>query len=322
MEVTAYAATDLTNPLAPTLGTPNFPANAGRDLTVTYSNPGVRSAIYLRVRAFDEAWTGGYLLHVHRARGTSMADAMDLPNDKTDASALATFEQGLQPGSEQFKLWFHFKTEELWSGKPQWMTFHISQLKSADLANPAQAPDTPDGYFMQIVDSKSNIVSATANWLDQYKVIWDGTNIVPAAAGDYYLVVYRRYSPVKRPTAHIKASWATNLRTIDLQSLWNANQTGLGGEGHVWIDLVPNPYHFPVGYIAPHQTKGFPPPDALGNQAPLDIHHVNIADRIELEFKDPWDNLTPLSTIWAQGLPGKRQLDLFKGIFLLKYTLS
>src|SRR5206468_5057241 len=95
MEVTAYAATDLTNPLKPSLGKPAFKANAGGDTTVTYSNPEPRGALYLRVRAQEEGWFGGYVLNVHSAQGSSMTDAPNLPNDKNGEIALGTFEQGL-----------------------------------------------------------------------------------------------------------------------------------------------------------------------------------------------------------------------------------
>ena len=319
-EINAYLATDLTNPLEPAQGSPIIPANGGREVTVTYPVSGRAGAIYLRVRALDEGWAGSYWLHVHRADGLSMHDAIELPNDKNGEFAVASFAQGIQPGTEQIKMWFHIRTEQLWSGKPQWMTFKVSQLKSADPGNPATAPDTPDGYLMQIVDSNGNIVSTSGNWADQYNLIWDGTNIVPAAGGDYYLTVYRRYSPVKRPTAYIKATWATNLRTIDLQNLWNAKVFGLDIDGHMWIDLDPNPYLFPIGYIAPNSTKGFGLPDAF-NPTPIDTHHVNIADRINLQFQfyGGYDK-TPFVTLWAQGPIGKGQLDLFKNLFFLKYT--
>jgi endonuclease/exonuclease/phosphatase family metal-dependent hydrolase len=306
MQINAYAATDLTNPLEPSMGSPGLPANGGRDATVTYSNPGTRSAIYLRVRAFDETWADSYSLHVHRASGSNMADAIDLPNDKNGESALGTFEQGLQPGAEQFQLWFHFKTQELWSGKPQWMKFQVTQLKSADPANAASAPDTPDGYAMYIVDANNNIVSSFPNWVDQYTANWDG-NLVPAAAGDYYLVVYRRHGPVKRPTAWIKASWQTNLRTIDIKSLWN-NQVALDLEAGLWVDQEP-PYFFDVGVIVWHQTKALPAPGPYSNPAPIDTHHINIADGVEVSLKSKGAPSAVYQVITANGPLGKASID-------------
>ena len=326
MSITAYTTDDLTNPIEPDLGFPASPPNAPRTLNVTYSNPGSAKGIYLRVKAIDELWTGVYSLHVHRAAGSTMADAITLHDDRAGKFSVATFAQGIAPGTEQIKTYFHFKTEQLWSGNRQKMAFRITQLNSLDPHNISKAPTNLDGYWMQVIDSNNNIVSATPNWIDKYQATWSGT-MVPAAEGDYYLGVYRRYSPVHRPTAYIKATWTTDLRTIDLESLkWMDDSDSDDTQVLAWIDHDPVPYHYQLGSFDELETKGFPAPSAVGNwnPAPIDASHINIADTIELLRTDA-DGSNPAlfsEFVPAQGKLGQSQLGVYANWLVLKYARS
>ena len=237
-----------------------------------------------------------------------MADAITLHDDRAGKFSVATFAQGIAPGTEQIKTYFHFKTEQLWSGNRQKMTFRITQLNSLDPHNISKAPTNLDGYWMQVIDSNNNIVSATPNWIDKYQATWSGT-MVPAAEGDYYLGVYRRYSPVHRPTAYIKATWTTDLRTIDLESLkWMDDSDSDDTQLLAWIDHDPVPYHYQLGSFDELETKGFPAPSAVGNwnPAPIDASHINIADTIELLRTDADGATRPCS---ASSFPHRESSD-------------
>jgi hypothetical protein len=231
---------------------------------------------------------------------------------------MARFDQGIQPGNEQFMLFFHIKTKELWSGARQNMSFLVSQLRSPSWADPAKAPDVPDGYFMQIRDAKGNVISATPGWDDSYKVPWSG-KVVPEEAGDYYLVVYRRWSPVKRPTAYVRVTWASDLRTIDLTNIWSNAKLFMGFGATASVDNQA-PYWFDFGTVAKHQSAGWPAPDpAKGNALPLDQHEINIADNLTIQPMLPGIVSGPV-TLHAIGATGDQSIDLVPGLVTLKFN--
>jgi len=300
MEVTAWASNDLSMPLKPV--TYSAPWGGPPDTTVTFVNGTNAQALYLRVRSFDPDYVGPYTLHLHRNTGSSINDPLELPNGIDGYKGFATFSSGLGGAQPQQKVYFHFWADQLWAGSwagaRQTMQFDVVQLMSPNTPfAKATKGDPSDQYWINIYSGDGQTVLAgSKSWSKaaEYKAKLVAKPVPPEGAGDYYFVVTRK-QPYARPEAYIFARWFTDLRSVNLDSVYNipGQSTDFDNlQAVLFIDDYLLPYVFSLGESKVGQPVSFPEPEVnpqgwVPNPTPIDVHRLNFNNNVTLYLTLP-----------------------------------
>jgi endonuclease/exonuclease/phosphatase family metal-dependent hydrolase len=204
MRVRAYAATDLSTPLAPIEGSELVAARGGR---VVFASA---QPFYVRVDSPDPAWQGAYTFTARQHQGASFDDAIVLDAGQPYVAAQMTSSVTQQLAAVHFRL----QQRALASGERQHLTVSLV---------------TDDALRMTLFDSHRQPLPGllTAPGQPVLDVSAAGSPI-SGAAQDLFLVVDRISCPTCQE-APFTASWRSDYRELALGELVVRHQTeGLG----------------------------------------------------------------------------------------------